>query len=206
MQALPLVSIIIVDYKENNPYLLESLKHIGEQSYKNWQVVLVTDFKTTLKFKNLITKSYNKVVGPATKRDDGAKIAKGEILCFLDDDAHPSKDWLKNIVKEFQNEQICAVGGPGVTPPGVNWKEEASGWGSASPVGSAGFVYRFLPQNKRYVDDYPSMNLSVRKKDFFAVGGFDSSYWPGEDTKLCLDLVHKLNKKIVYLIFLKRLL
>jgi len=30
------------------------------------------------------------------------------------------------------------------------------------------------------------------------VGGFDSNYYPGEDTKLCHDIVHKLDKKIVY--------
>ncbi len=42
------------------------------------------------------------------------------------------------------------------------------------------------------------MNLAVRRTDFLAVGGFDSHYWPGEDTKLCLDLVSKLNKKIIY--------
>ncbi len=196
--AKPLVSIIIVDYKETNPYLIESLNKIRDQTYKNYEVILVTDFKSIIKDKKLITKSYNQVVGPAIKRDDGAKIARGEILCFLDDDAYPDKNWLKNIVKLFSDQSVCAVGGPGVTPKNVDWKEEASGWASASPVGSGGFVYRFLPQRKRYVDDFPSMNLAVRKKDFFAVGGFDSNYWPGEDTKLCLDLTHKLNKKIVY--------
>ena len=194
----PLVSIVIVDYKDNNPYLLESLKAIEKQSYQNWEIVLVTDYPTSIKHPKLFNKFYCRVVGPAQKRDDGAKLAKGRIVCFLDDDAYPSANWLKTIVKEFLDPQICAVGGPGVTPPQVNWREEASGWASASPVGSAGFVYRFLPQKRRFVDDFPSMNLAVRKSDFFAIGGFDSNYWPGEDTKLCLDLVHKLKKKIIY--------
>jgi hypothetical protein len=42
------------------------------------------------------------------------------------------------------------------------------------------------------------MNLSVLKKEFLHIGGFDSNFWPGEDTKLCLDLVTKTNKKIIY--------
>ncbi len=42
------------------------------------------------------------------------------------------------------------------------------------------------------------MNLAVRKSDFVKIGGFDSHFWPGEDTKLCLDLTHKLGKQIVY--------
>ena len=38
----------------------------------------------------------------------------------------------------------------------------------------------------------------VRKEAFLAVGGFDSPYWPGEDTKLCLDLINKTRQKILY--------
>jgi GT2 family glycosyltransferase len=48
------------------------------------------------------------------------------------------------------------------------------------------------------VDDFPTVNLSVRKEVFSEVGGFDTSFWPGEDTKLCLDIVHGLGKKILY--------
>ena len=50
----------------------------------------------------------------------------------------------------------------------------------------------------REVDDFPSVNLLVKKQDFIAVGGFDIAHWPGEDTKLCLDLTKKLGKKIIY--------
>jgi hypothetical protein len=38
----------------------------------------------------------------------------------------------------------------------------------------------------------------VRKSDFLAIGGFDSPYWPGEDTKLCLDLIKITGKTIMY--------
>ncbi|MBU1322752.1 glycosyl transferase, partial [Patescibacteria group bacterium] len=50
----------------------------------------------------------------------------------------------------------------------------------------------------RFVDDYPTFNFLVKKKDFLAVNGFNTQFWPGEDTKLCLDLTHKLGKKILY--------
>ena len=39
----------------------------------------------------------------------------------------------------------------------------------------------------------------VRKKDFVAIGGFNSPFWPGEDTKLCLDLINKTGKQILYI-------
>lgn len=194
----PLVSIIIVDYKDNNPYLVENLNAIQKQTYKKYEIILVTDYKNSLKYPKLTKKSFGCYVGPAEKRDYGAKIAKGEILAFIDDDAYPDKNWLKNMIVHFRNTRIAGVGGPGVTPPNVPWKEEASGWAQASPIGAGPYIYRFHHKKKQWVDDYPSMNLAVRKNDFNKIKGFDSNFWPGEDTKLCLDLTHKLNKKIIY--------
>ncbi len=194
----PLVSVIIIDYKKNNPLLVECLEAIEKQTYRNYEVILVTDYPVCLKYPKLIKKSFGHYVGPAEKRDWGAKKASGEILAFIDDDAYPGRDWLKNLVKHFSDPKIAGVGGPGVTPAGVSWVEAASGWMSASPMGAGLYTYRFLPGKKQFVDDYPSMNLAVRRTDFLSVGGYDSHYWPGEDTKLCLDLVHKLGKKIIY--------
>ena len=39
--------------------------------------------------------------------------------------------------------------------------------------------------------------MSVKKDVFTELGGFDTAYWPGEDTKFCLDLVNK-GYKIIY--------
>ncbi len=60
------------------------------------------------------------------------------------------------------------------------------------------FVYRYIPKSKREVDDLPSCNFIVRKDIIERLGGFNTTFWPGEDTKLCLDIVHKLGKKIIY--------
>src|SRR3989338_6907642 len=154
----PLVSIIVIDYKKENPLLLECLDAIKKQSYTNFEICLLTDYQNDLSFPKLRKKSYGKYVGPAIKRDDGAKMAKGEILAFIDDDAYPDSDWLKSLVHHFSDSQVAGVGGPGVTPPGVSWQESLSGWISASPIGAGPYTYRFLPQQQRYVDDYPSMN------------------------------------------------
>lgn len=193
-----MISVIVVDYKKENPLLRECLEALLKQSYKNFEIILLTDYKNNLKFPRLRKYSYGKYVEPAKKRDDGARKAKGEIIAFIDDDAYPQRNWLKNIIGNFDDRQVAAVGGPGVTPPGSSWQEEASGWVSASPLGGGFCNHRFLPSRKRFVDDHPTMNLAVRKTDFLAVGGFDCRFWPGEDTKLCLDLVHKLKKKIIY--------
>lgn len=194
----PLVSIIVVDYKKENPYLVECFEAIQRQTYRNFEIILVCDYQSKLKYPGLRQKYYGHYVGPAEKRDEGARMAKGEILAFIDDDAYPAPNWLESLVPHFKNKMMAGVGGPGVTPARVSWQEEASGWASASPVGAGPYTYRFLPGKKQFVDDFPSMNLAVRKEDFDKVGGYDSNFWPGEDTKLCLDLTHRLKKKIIY--------
>ena len=137
-------------------------------------------------------------VSPAQKRDIAVGQAKGEILAFIDDDAYPAKDWLKNAMDNFKDSNIAAIGGPAVTPPGDTPRQRASGLVYSSPIVSAKFTYRYLPKKGRYVDDYPSCNFLVRKSIMQEIGGFDTNFWPGEDTKLCLEITKKLGKYIIY--------
>jgi len=196
----PQVSIIIPTKKINDYLRQETIPAILNQSDQNLEILLLPDKKTKEKFpKTRIIPTYPQT-GPADKRDLGVKEAKGEILAFLDDDSYPAKNWLKEAVKIFQESQTTAgVCGPALTPPTNNLRQKASGYVWSTWLGSGGAgTYRCAVSQRKAVDDYPTVNLLVRKKDFLAVGGFDSHFWPGEDTKLCLDLTKKLKKKIIY--------
>lgn len=194
-------SVIIPVRKINNNLVSETIPKIIAQNYQNFEIIVLPDKSNTQKLPKTRIISTFPVTGPAQKRDIGAQKSKGEILAFLDDDAYPSRDWLKNALKYFQKSggRIAAVCGPGVTPFDDNLWQKASGWIWSTWLGAGGAgVYRCIPQKKREVDDFPTFNLLIRKDDFLKVGGFDSHFWPGEDTKICLDLVQKLGKKIVY--------
>lgn len=200
MSGNPFFSVIIPVKKINDYIVGETIPKILAQSFSDFEIIILPDNKSSQKFsKTRVVPTYPKT-GPAQKRDIGAQKSRGKILAFLDDDAYPSENWLKNSVKYFQNQnQTAAVCGPGVTPPNDNLWQKASGWVWSTWMGAGGAgVYRCIPQAKREVDDYPTFNLLVRKDNFLKVGGFDSHFWPGEDTKLCLDLVKKLGKKIIY--------
>lgn len=137
-------------------------------------------------------------VNPAKKRDIALNYAQGEILAFLDDDAYPKKDWLKNALKNFQDEEIAAVGGPAITCKNDNLREIASGVIYSTVLVSGKFSYRYTPKKRIPVDDYPSCNFLVRKSAMLELGGFQTNFWPGEDTKLCLEITKKLGRKIIY--------
>jgi glycosyltransferase involved in cell wall biosynthesis len=54
---------------------------------------------------------HKKGIGPP--RNYGAKMAKGEILCFTDSDCIVEKNWLERILTFFkQNSEVDGVGGP----------------------------------------------------------------------------------------------
>jgi len=195
-----LVSVII-PVKEINDYLRkETIPALLKQTVKDFEIILLPDKSSKEKFaQTKIIPTWPKT-GPADKRDIGAKKAKGEILAFLDDDSYPVRHWLKKAIQIFeQGNGIAGVCGPALTPPNDNLRQKASGYVWSTWFGSGGAGnYRCAAKPRREVDDYPTVNLLVKKKDFWQVGGFGSQFWPGEDTKLCHDLVYKLKKKIIY--------
>ncbi|PJE62498.1 hypothetical protein COU88_04690 [Candidatus Roizmanbacteria bacterium CG10_big_fil_rev_8_21_14_0_10_39_6] len=202
---MKLLYSIIIPVKEVNDYIrYENLPAFEKQIYKNFEVLVLPN-NIREKDKELLTKypflriiPTGSVTRPALKRDIGAKNAKGEVLAFIDDDAYPKSDWLKHANSQFIHENISCVCGPGILPKNTNVWEKIFNEILVSPIGSGGYGYRFTPQKTRSVDDYPSMNFLITKKLFARVGGFNNNFWPGEDSKLCNDIVYKEHEKILY--------
>jgi glycosyltransferase involved in cell wall biosynthesis len=178
---------IIIPVRSSTDFLKETLHQLKNQTYKNYEVIVVDD-------------KLSKTPEPSKKRNLGAKLSTGEYLAFLDDDSYPDTSWLYNLNKLANKyPHYAAFCGPCLTPPNDNIFRQVSGlvWSSFLGSGGAG-VYRNSISPSRFVDDYPTVNLIVKKTDFILINGFQSKFWPGEDTILCLDLISKLHKKIFY--------
>ena len=187
---------IVIPVKKINDYIRESMKYIPKLDYDNYEVLILPDNTEDVKFPKTRIIATGPV-GPAEKRDLALEHSDGEIIAFLDDDAYPRADWLKNAIGHFENKEVAAVGGPAVTPDSDSTSQKASGLVFASLLGGGRINYRYIPKKLQEVDDFPSVNLLVRRSIMKEIGGFDSHYWPGEDTKFCLDIINK-KKKIIY--------
>lgn len=194
---------IIIPAREINDYLVhETLPAISKQNFKKFEVIVLPDsdsgfeeYKKKYTWLRVIkTKSM-----PGIKRDLGVKKSKGDIVVFIDDDAYPPASWLTTLNKTYlKNKDIVAVGGPGILPEKVNSWEKIFDIVMQSFIGTGGFSYRFIKGKKQFVDDFPSMNLSLKKNIFLKLGGFRNKYWPGEDSKLINALINKERKMIYY--------
>jgi len=192
---------IVIAVKTCCENLKECVSKCLELGFKDYEIIILPDSNLPLEGvfshpKIRIIPTGN--VTPPKKRDVGAKYAKGEILAFLDDDAYPNKNWLKEAVNIFkESDSFGCVCGPAITPLNDSILQKGSGLVYASPLVSGNHNIRYISGSRKEVFDFPSCNFLIRKELFNQVGGFDKYFWPGEDTFLCLKIL-EAGKKMIY--------
>ena len=105
---MPLVSIIVTYYKKKK-YILKCLKSIFNQSYKNFEIILIfdDDDKNEYEYIKKLKKKFRKIIiyknkinlGAGESRNRGIKISRGTYIAFLDSDDEWHKDKLKKQMK-----------------------------------------------------------------------------------------------------------
>ena len=193
---------IIIPFKNWSSDLDECLIQIQKLSFKNFEVILLPDdpIEIPAAYQGMsISIIPTGAINPALKRDQGVSDSEGKYLAFIDDDAYPKNNWLDIAYKIFDTQpNTGAVGGPAITPNTDPFWARVSGAVFLSRF-SGGFPERYIPKPPaRVVNDWPSVNLIVRREIFEAVGGFGSEFWPGEDTLFCQKISQKTSKIILY--------
>jgi glycosyltransferase involved in cell wall biosynthesis len=115
--------------------------------------------------------------GPAAARNFGAKHAEYPVVAFIDSDCVAHEKWLHAIAEDFRNARLIGAGG--VLRPlnarlvdGIMFKLN-SDW-CYRVTASLGFC------------QFSGSNCAYRKKDFLALGGFNTALDFFEDTDLSL--------------------
>lgn len=127
----PLISVVIPTYNRG-AVLLEAIKSVLNQTYKNIEVVVISDASTdntielvkNIKDERLVFHQLDKNLRyPGRVRNVGIKLAKGEFIAFCDDDDlwHKSKLALQ-IGYLLRNPQLNAIASNGRFFPGYGIK------------------------------------------------------------------------------------
>ncbi|MCW8965857.1 MAG: glycosyltransferase [Candidatus Pacearchaeota archaeon] len=141
-----------------------------------------------------------KGLNPSENRNKGASKSKGDIICFLDDDATLPSNYLKK-AKDFFDKynEIDVVGGPQLSPLNEKGFAKISGYALSSILGSASSSSRYKRNKLNLNTDEKSLtsaNLFVKKEVMDKIK-FDPSLWPGEDPKFIED-AKKEKFKVAY--------
>ncbi len=166
------ISIIIPTLNEEKylPKLLESIK---KQNYNNYEII-VSDANSKDKTREIAKKFGCKIVKgglPSVARNNGAKIAKGEIIIFFDSDVILCDNFLRENLKEFEKRNL-GIATTCVKPLSKKLIDY--------------FIVGFVPNSwmfitQKFSPHAPGFSIFVKKKIHEKIKGFDETIKIAED-------------------------
>lgn len=177
-----MVSLIIVNHN-GQKFIGKCIDSLLQIKYPAYEIIVV-DNGSTDNSKEII-KSYlihphfhffplGKNLGLSKAQNEGAKLAKGKLLFFLNNDVLVDKDIISNLVKMYE----IGVGVLGCRMGNYDGTRE---------LDSAISVDRFsYPCGRTANTFYPDGAIFISSKIFWEIGGFDEKlFLYGEDRDLC---------------------
>jgi len=113
MKKEPFISVIVPTFNEEK-YIEPTLKALRGQDYNGKYEIIVADGMSKDNTVKIAKKYADKIVlvkkkGIAAGRNEGAKIAKGNIFLFIDADTIVLYNTISKIVKTFQKKDVVAA-------------------------------------------------------------------------------------------------
>lgn len=157
------------------------------QTYPNLELIIIVD-GASFEIKNELEK-YSKdfsiklffndtIIGISNARNIGIKLASGDIIAFIDDDAVAFEDWAENTVKCYRGDVVATRGK--VIPKSPPFHKIILA------------ISNDFGDNERIISHLIGCNMSFKKSVFSEVGLFNPSIDYGNDeTELSLRLTAK---------------
>lgn len=204
-----LVSIIICTHRsERYEDFEEAINSLLSQCYNDLEIIVVVDGNKELYDKILkrgievdkITLTEENL-GLSESRNRGMKEAKGDIIAFFDDDAVADKNWIKELVRMYEEREAIAAGGK-LLP---KWVSKKPKFLPVEYYWLIGATHKGFPEEVTEVRNTFGSNLSFKTDVLKALGGFRSEMGvkgkglrQAEETELCERMKGKFGRGVVY--------
>lgn len=166
-----MLSIIIPTLNEEK-YLPLLLKEIKRQSFNGKYEIIIADAGSFDKTVEIAKKEGCQIVKgglPAKGRNEGAKVAKGDIFLFMDaDNCYLPENFLKDLLEEFEKRKLDVASFP-IYPKGNRFDYFAYG------------IYNFWTKLTQKFLPHATNSILVRKEIFQKINGFDEEIKIAED-------------------------
>lgn len=181
----PKVSVVVAAYNGGKP-LNDCLFWATRQNYPNYEVIAVDDGSTDQTAETIRRHGVRGIHVPngglSRARNLGINAAQGEIVAFIDSDAHPDPDWLYHLVCVMEENKASAVGGPNIAPAGDGFTPDCVDCSPGNPT------HVLLDDEK--AEHIPGCNMAFRKEVLIEIGLFDVTHrCAGDDVDVCWKLL-----------------
>lgn len=206
-EECPFVSIVIPEREKiirNNPEIIrQCLKSLDKLNYPKDKYEIIISVNSSQNENQATVKKNGALYVFTTKktisasRNQGFKIARGEIIAFSDVDCEMDKNWIKNSLKYFKDPTVAGVGGINITPQNETPFGKAVGFVLNQAIFSAGSVYGRILKKIKEVKSIAGCNAIFRKTALARVMPVQETSMTGEDY-LMNQKIRQLGYKLLY--------
>jgi len=177
-------------------YLEDTLASFSKQTFKDFEIILVngpsTDNTEEVAKKFDLKYFHTDKANVSISRNIGLIKSSGELICSIDDDAIPAKDWLEQMVKFYDSHKnIGALGGVVYNETGkeLQFKNGMIGiWGEVDQINSTD--RNFNDPKGYYFNTIIGVNSAYSRKALLDIGGFDEEIeYQHEESDVCVRLI-----------------
>lgn len=189
----PMYFSIVIPLYNRPEELDELLASLCEQSYKEFEVIVVED-GSTQKGDHIVDRYRDRLAitylekdnsGPGLSRNAGAAKASGDYLIFFDSDCIIPRHYVAEVSAFLEKEPVDAYGGPDAALPTFSTVQKAINYAMTSFLTTGG-----IRGGKRSMEKFHprSFNLGVSREAFNRLGGYGTMRF-GEDIDFSLRLM-----------------
>lgn len=185
-ETLPTVSVAVLNHRR--PHLLERvLSTVSQLEYPSFEVVVVGDQQTLAQYELPAplseTVKYVHFAEPniCRARNHAIRVAGGEIIAFIDDDAVPEPDWAQELVQPFSDPDVATAGGTVRASNGVTLEWQGGTFdrtGTETPLSLSQNITVSTAAEQHRSQTYLSLrgvNSAFRRTAVLQAGGFDEA-------------------------------
>ncbi|WP_222917900.1 glucosyl-dolichyl phosphate glucuronosyltransferase [Natrinema sp. SYSU A 869] len=205
------VSVIVCTYAmDRYDIFSECVDSVLAQTYESLEVVLVVDGNEPVfervqedygDLDDVVIHCNDENQGISYSRTRGAKIATGDVVAFIDDDAVAEDDWVAELARVYDETDAIAVGGH----VAADWVTEKPDFFPEEFYWLVGCDERGMGEHMSELRNTYGSNISFRRNVFLNVGGYDENtgrkgdrHIQAHEAPVCIRMANEYGKGVIY--------
>ncbi len=205
------VSVVVCTYDVGRyGCFAETVESALSQTHELLEVVIIVDGNPEIhdrvcadfgERENVLVHLNEENRGISYSRTKGSKLASGDVVAMIDDDAVAESDWIEQLVRVYEEMDAVAVGGT-VKP---DWVTEKPDFFPEEFYWLVGCDERGFGKHMEELRNTYGSNISFKRDVFLSIGGYDENtgrqgdkHIQAHEAPVCIRMRERYGKGVVY--------